>query len=173
VKIALACDRALLELIDQTASALASGDPAATEAIVRAAVASKIRVVRDDERESGARTLLNLGHTVGHALEAHGGYAKYRHGEAVAIGMAHELHATASMGFTPRALVTRTCELLGRLGLPSSAPAAEIAAAWSFVASDKKRVGDSVRLPVVTDAGAARIERVSLATLRSHVVRQA
>ncbi|MDP9148350.1 MAG: iron-containing alcohol dehydrogenase, partial [Myxococcota bacterium] len=80
VKIALATDGSLFALLEREAVSLAAGDHASLVPVVRGAVAAKIRVVRDDEREAGARALLNLGHTVGHALEVHGGYSRWLHG---------------------------------------------------------------------------------------------
>ena len=133
--------------------------------MVRAAIQAKIRIVRDDEREAGVRMLLNLGHTVGHALEAHGGYARWLHGEAVALGMVAELEVGVTLGWTPPALVERARALLAALGLPTQVERAELSASWPFVAADKKRTRDKVRLPIVTGPGEARIERVSLDAL--------
>ena len=62
------------------------------------------------------RALLNLGHTVGHALEAHGGYARWLHGEAVALGHVAEMRATARLGWTPAALRRPRAALLRRPG---------------------------------------------------------
>jgi 3-dehydroquinate synthetase len=138
--------------------------------VVRDAIAAKIRIVRDDEREAGARALLNLGHTVGHALEAHGGYAALLHGEAVALGLVAEMRASAALGWTPAPLVERTGALLAALGLPARLDRAELAAAWPYVSTDKKRVRNAVRLPVVTAAGAAHVERVALDALRGAVL---
>ena len=134
--------------------------------MVREAIESKIRVVRDDERETGPRALLNLGHTVGHALEAHGGYTRWLHGEAVAVGTVAEMKATAVLGWTPPELVKRATELFAALGLPVRADASDMAASWPFVANDKKRTRDAVRLPIVTAPGRSRVETVSLADLR-------
>jgi shikimate kinase/3-dehydroquinate synthase len=138
--------------------------------IVRAAVEAKIRIVRDDEREAGIRAVLNLGHTVGHALEAHGGYARWLHGEAVALGVVAELAATARLGWTPPALVDRARALVGALGLPVEVERAELAASWPFVGSDKKRAGGAVRLPVVTGPGECHIEAVPLRALHDAVL---
>jgi shikimate kinase / 3-dehydroquinate synthase len=171
VKIALATDARLLEPLELHAGALAAGDTAALVPVVRAAIDAKIRVVRDDEREAGPRALLNLGHTVGHAIEAHGGYARWLHGEAVAIGTVVEMRATAALGWTPPALVERSIALFAALGLPTHVDRAELTASWPFVGSDKKRAGDSVRLPVVTAAGESHIARVGLAALRDAVLR--
>src|SRR5262249_8046081 len=84
-KIALTSDAALFERLERDAADVARGDRAALAPVVRAAVEAKVRIVRDDEREAGLRAVLNMGHTVGHALEAHGGYARWLHGEAVAL----------------------------------------------------------------------------------------
>jgi shikimate kinase/3-dehydroquinate synthase len=170
VKVALVADASLLEELERHAGALARGDRAALMGVVHAAIAAKIRMVRDDEREWGKRALLNLGHTVGHALEAHGGYARWLHGEAVSLGLLVELKATALMGWTPAALVARTHELLAALGLPTQVPPSDLAAAWPYVAADKKRARDTVRFGVVCGAGDARVEKVTLTKLRDAIV---
>lgn len=170
VKIALVADEDLLNRMECASTAIARGDRAALAPIVRAAVGAKIRIVRDDERESGVRALLNLGHTVGHALEARGGYSRWLHGEAVALGTIAELRATAALGWTPPALVHRAEQLFAAVGLPTRVEEAELVAAWPFVDRDKKRGGGTLRLPVVTAAGKASVERVTLADLRSAVL---
>jgi shikimate kinase/3-dehydroquinate synthase len=166
VKIAFTSDAALLTRLERDAEALRTGDLDALLPIVRSAIAAKARIVRDDERESGARALLNLGHTIGHALEAHGGYSRYLHGEAVAIGTVVELKLAAALDLAPADLSARAAELLTRLGLPSTVSSAELAAAWPFVGADKKRVGAAVGFPIVRAPGDARIESVPLDRLR-------
>jgi shikimate kinase/3-dehydroquinate synthase len=170
VKIALTSSAGLFEAIERDAGAIARGDLDALRPVVRAAIAAKVQVVRDDEREAGLRAVLNLGHTVGHALEAHGGYGRWLHGEAVALGTVAEMRATASLGWTPPLLVDRTVALMTALGLPTHVGAAEMVGAWPFVSSDKKRSRDAVRLPVVTGLGHCRLERVGLSALRGAVV---
>lgn len=166
VKIGLTSDAGLLDRLEADASRLAKGDPEALMPIVRRAVEAKVRVVRDDEREQGLRAVLNLGHTLGHALEAHGRYQRHLHGEAVAIGTLLELGVTAHLGWTPPALVERARDLCERLGLATRVPAAEVAASWSFVLVDKKRATTRISLPVVTGPGQCRLERVTLDSLR-------
>jgi shikimate kinase/3-dehydroquinate synthase len=170
VKIALATDESLFARLERDAAALARGEVGALMPVVRDAITAKIRIVREDEREAGARALLNLGHTVGHALEAHGSYTALLHGEAVALGLVAEMRASAALGWTPAPLVERARALLAALGLPSLVDRAELAASWAYVGSDKKRLRDAVRLPVVTAAGAARVERVTLDALRRAVL---
>jgi shikimate kinase/3-dehydroquinate synthase len=170
VKIALATDSELFDRVEQDAAALAAGDPAALLPVVRAAIAAKIRVVRDDEREAGVRALLNLGHTVGHALEAHGGYSALLHGEAVALGLVAEMRASSALGWTPPRLVERAGAVLAALGLPTRPEPRDLVAAWPYVTADKKRVRDSIRLPVVTTVGQSHVERVGLEALRRAVL---
>ncbi len=165
-KIALATDEALLEELERHAPALSRGDHAALGPVVRAAIEAKIRVVRDDEREAGRRILLNLGHTVGHTLEAHGGYARWLHGEAVALGTLAELEAGVALGWTPPALVDRTRALFAALALPARVDRDELGASLPLVASDKKRSRGALRMPIVTAAGHARLERVTVDALR-------
>jgi shikimate kinase / 3-dehydroquinate synthase len=165
VKIALVVDAPLLASLEANAEALAAGDLDALLPIVRHAIEAKIRVVRDDERETGRRAVLNLGHTIGHALEAHGGFTKYLHGEAVALGTVAELRMTAAMGLGDAALVERARVLFRRMGLPTDASAAEIGASWPFVGKDKKRAGASIRLPVVTAPGESSVQSVPLRQL--------
>ena len=167
VKIALIQDGALLEALEANATAVAAGEITALRPIIRAAIEAKLRIVRDDERETGARALLNLGHTVGHALEAHGGYALLLHGEAVAVGTVLELAASERLGFTPAGMANRAGTLFQRLGLPTHASADDLAAAWPFVMSDKKRAASTVKLPVVTGPGQGAVARVELSALRA------
>jgi shikimate kinase/3-dehydroquinate synthase len=170
VKIALTSDAPLLATLERDASALAAGDVAALLPVVRAAIVAKARIVRDDERESGSRALLNLGHTIGHALEAHGGFSRYLHGEAVALGTIAELAATHALGLAPADIVPRARALFASLGLAVDVPHAELVASWPFVASDKKRIRGALRLPVVTAAGVSHVERVSLKDLERAVL---
>lgn len=167
VKIALVREPKLLDLLEARGHAIALGDPGALRDVVRAAVTAKMRVVREDEHETGVRALLNLGHTIGHALESHGNYTRWIHGEAVAIGTILELQATERLGFTPLGTSERAAALFTRFGLPTTARPSDVQAAWPFVMSDKKRTKTMVKLPVVTGWGAGRVEQVELETLKS------
>lgn len=166
VKVALATDASLFEALERDSAAIRRGDLDALLPIVRAAIAAKAAVVRDDERESGRRAILNVGHTVGHALEAYGGYSRHLHGEAVAMGTVAELRATEQLGETPKAVVERATALFAALGLPALAPPGELSSSWSFVGADKKRMRGAVRLPVVTGIGSCRVDVVALDAFR-------
>ncbi|MGI8430124.1 MAG: bifunctional shikimate kinase/3-dehydroquinate synthase [Solirubrobacteraceae bacterium] len=111
-------------------------DPTAPE-VVAACARTKLRVVARDERDAGLRQVLNLGHTVGHAIETVTGYARYRHGEAVALGLlaALRLSGQSDLREEVRAL------LQGR-GLTTAMDGADPDAVVMATARDKKRLGD-------------------------------
>ncbi|HEV2998018.1 MAG TPA: 3-dehydroquinate synthase, partial [Solirubrobacteraceae bacterium] len=113
---------------------------------------TKLAVVAADERDAGRRQVLNLGHTVGHAIETATGYARYRHGEAVGLG----LLATLRLSGAPE-LREHVCELLRAHHLPvrlQGVAPAEVAAA---TARDKKRLGASVPFVLLRAPGEVEI----------------
>lgn len=169
VKIGLLSDPWLIERLEQDAARVAGGDPEALLPIVRRAVAAKARFVAADEYDTGIRALLNLGHTVGHALEAHGGFERFLHGEAVAIGTMVELTAAVHLGVTPPEVLARSGSLFSRLGLSTQVTRADLASAWRHTATDKKRAGAALRWPVVMQMGEGRVHRLPLEALREAI----
>jgi shikimate kinase / 3-dehydroquinate synthase len=165
VKSAALGDAALFEHLEASVDALRSRDPERVLDIAHRSVAVKAAVVARDERESGDRALLNLGHTVGHALEAHGGYARLTHGEAVSLGMVAALRIGVALGVTDRALARRVVALLAGLGLPTDLDAQPLAEALPLVALDKKRRGGSVRFVLLDDLGHALLRPIAPADL--------
>jgi shikimate kinase/3-dehydroquinate synthase len=112
----------------------AADDP---DVIARCALA-KLRIVAEDELDTGVRQLLNLGHTVGHAIETATGYARYRHGEAVGLGLLAELRLSGAPELRDEVL-----ELLARAGLPVTLDSeVELEQVIFATARDKKRVGE-------------------------------
>jgi shikimate kinase / 3-dehydroquinate synthase len=112
----------------------------------------KAEVVAADERDSGPRAILNLGHTVGHAIEAATGYRRYRHGEAVGLGMLAALRLSDA-----GELRDELREMLGRTGLPTEIdPAVEPEAILQALERDKKRDADGVRFVLLSQPGRPR-----------------
>lgn len=111
------------------------------------AAAVKASIVDRDFLEQGPRRVLNLGHTLGHALEAHtaGTPAALSHGQAVAIGMAVVFRVAAERGLCPLTLAVRVIELLDACGLPTRCPAPPAAELERLLHADKKRRGGRVR----------------------------
>ena len=113
---------------------------------------TKLRIVARDERDAGLRQVLNLGHTVGHAIETVTGYARYRHGEAVALGLLAALRLSGQ-----DQLRAEVRELLAARGLPTTLDGADPHEVVLATARDKKRVGDGPVPFVLLDApGAVR-----------------
>jgi shikimate kinase / 3-dehydroquinate synthase len=120
--------------------------------IVLACARTKLDVVAADERDGGRRQILNLGHTVGHAIETATGYARYRHGEAVALGL---LAALRLSGLPD--LRAEVAELLSAAGLPTQLdPAVDVDAVVEATARDKKRRGGRVGFVLVEAPGDVR-----------------
>jgi len=114
-------DRAFFDWLEQSGSAVVGLARAETEHAVAASVAAKARIVAEDEREtSGARALLNLGHTFGHALEAETGFSdRLLHGEGVALGMVLAARYSARRGTIALADAERVTLAVDAAGLPS------------------------------------------------------
>ncbi len=119
VKYGLIGDAGFFAWLERNGGALLAGDAAARRHAVLTSCAAKAAIVAEDERESGSRALLNLGHTFGHALEAECGYSgRLLHGEAVAIGMALAFDLSARLGLCPAADAARLRRHLTDVGLP-------------------------------------------------------
>ncbi len=116
----------------------------------------KANIVERDERESGLRAILNFGHTVGHALEAVTGYKKYRHGEAVSIGMVTAALISEKMGLVDRQVVERIVATIQRAGLPIK-PKDKVDSKCLLEAMklDKKVIGGRLRFVLIKAIGAA------------------
>jgi shikimate kinase / 3-dehydroquinate synthase len=122
------------------------GDPGPRE--IMGCVRTKLAVVAEDERDAGRRQVLNLGHTVGHAIESATGYARYRHGEAVGVGLLVALRLSGR-----DALRGEVAELLARRGLPRSFSGAAVDDVLALVERDKKREGGRVPFVLVEAPG--------------------
>lgn len=152
VKTGILCDESLFALFE---NGTLSVKPA--EVIARC-VAYKAGVVERDEREQGERKLLNLGHTVGHAIEKCSGYT-IPHGHAVAAGLAVIARSAEALGWTEEPLAARVCACLRALALPVATEYSARDLAGAALA-DKKRAGDSITIVIPK-----RIGRCALKTM--------
>lgn len=118
-------------------------------------VAIKAGVVSEDEREADRRTLLNYGHTIGHAIEAVTGYSTYTHGEAVAVGMRVAGMIAVELGMLAPAEFDRQQRLIRATGLPESAPGLNVDAVMAAAQSDKKVQAGSIRWVLLEGIGRA------------------
>jgi shikimate kinase / 3-dehydroquinate synthase len=152
VKMAVLGDERLFATLESDGEAVASGDPAAWDRgaaaeIVERAAWAKVETVSADERETapGGRIALNLGHTVGHGLEAADGYATLLHGEAVAYGLRAATRIGQAVGATPDARAARIEALLDRLDLGTAPLPLGRDAVLAAMGTDKKRAAGTQR----------------------------
>jgi 3-dehydroquinate synthase len=151
-KYGLTLDTELLATLETAPGPVLARDPEALEAVVARCVAAKARTVAADERDFGARLVLNYGHTLGHALERLDAFAGRTHGEAIAIGMVFAARLAEARGLAPQGLGARTVRLLTSLGLETDGalpPADDVLAAFRM---DKKYRG-GVRFVLLRDVG--------------------
>jgi 3-dehydroquinate synthase len=158
IKYGLIQDLDFLVWLETNLDALLARDPAALAEAVRRSCEHKAAVVAADERESGLRALLNLGHTFGHAIEHALGYGAWLHGEAVAAGMCLAAEMSVRLGRISRADADRVARLLARADLPV-APPPEIAPATLLEAMslDKKNKDGRIRLVLFEALGRAAL----------------
>ncbi|HHY50775.1 MAG TPA: 3-dehydroquinate synthase [Alphaproteobacteria bacterium] len=164
VKYGLIDDDAFFFWLEEHRREVFSGGPARAEAIAHAC-AAKTRFVLADERETGVRALLNLGHTFGHALEAATGYSdRLLHGEGVAIGMVLAHALSARLGLAPSQDTGRIAAHLQAAGLPTRladvpGPLPGTDVLMQAIAQDKKVVRGALTFILTRGIGRAFIER--------------
>jgi shikimate kinase / 3-dehydroquinate synthase len=112
---------------------------------------TKLAVVAEDERDAGRRQVLNLGHTVGHALETVTGYERYRHGEAVGLGLLAALRLSGQ-----EELRAQVRELLSARGLPLALDGEDVEQVIAATMRDKKRTGAQVPFVLLDAPGNVR-----------------
>ncbi len=163
IKSGIIRDRELFEFLETQRDAVLAGSPEALTRVVAASVRVKAEVVNSDEREGGLRMVLNLGHTLGHAIEAATGYRELLHGEAVAWGMIAAVNIAASRRLVTGAEAERMARTIRAYGPMRgfSAAASELVA---LTAKDKKNrsgtrqfvlpvgIGDATVVKDVTEA---------------------
>jgi len=181
VKMAVLGDERLFELLEFAGRSIARGEAAAFESgavaeLVERAAWAKVAITDADERESGAaggRITLNLGHSLGHAVEAAAGFGGLLHGEAVAYGLRGAVRLGVQLGETPVDRADRIERLLTELGLATAPLESSLGAVLAALGADKKHAGGSLRwvIPsatgtvIRTDVAAELVERVAASLL--------
>lgn len=140
VKCGLLRNEALMALVERTRG-LRRATEADMENAIAAAVRIKARIVERDERETGERVLLNLGHTLGHALEAATAYRRFTHGEAVGYGLEFAVDLGERLGVTSLSAAARMRSAIRSVGAKASLRPPMARGARQAVFSDKKRDG--------------------------------
>jgi len=157
IKVGLIGDAELDRFLRREQTAVRRQQIPALAEIIQRACAFKARIVSRDLRERGERAILNYGHTIGHALEAETGYTGYRHGEAVAIGMAGAAALSVGLGLASPDLSRATLELLRAYDLPTTIPGLSATKLVSRMALDKKVKAGKLRFILSPAIGEAMI----------------
>jgi 3-dehydroquinate synthase len=155
VKAAALWDAAFFARLERDAEALLALEPRPLLGALARAVAIKAEIVALDEREAGPRMLLNLGHTLAHAVEKLTGYRSVLHGEAVAMGMVYAARRSEELGYAPAGTAERVDALLRRFGLPTELPRFPRRAYLAALGVDKKKAGGRIRYVVLRGIGRA------------------
>ena len=158
IKYGIILDGAFFDWLEENLDALLRLDGKAMAYCIRRCCELKAEVVAADERETGLRALLNLGHTFGHAIEAEMDYGNWLHGEAVAAGMVMAARASERLGqFSPQD-TQRIITLLKRAGLPVSGPQEMSAQAYiPHMLRDKKVLAGELRLVLPLAIGKSEV----------------
>ena len=138
IKYGMIADEEFFAYVERHMAALRSREDGPVTHVVTRSCQIKAAVVKDDERESDQRRILNYGHTVGHALESLGKYRTLLHGEAVAIGMVQEADLARYMGLCPDEVAARQHALVREAGLPDRLPRVGFSELWGAMQHDKK-----------------------------------
>ena len=156
IKYGLICDAPFLTWLENNMDALRGLDQVALTAAIHRSCAAKAEVVGADERESGVRATLNLGHTFGHAIETHMGYGVWLHGEAVSAGTVMALEMSCRLGWISAQERDRGIRLFQRAGLPVVPPAEmSVSDFMQHMAVDKKVIDGRMRLVLLRHMGEA------------------
>ena len=154
----------LEEVVDMTLA------PETLDWLIGRNVEIKAEVVAADEKEQGLRAILNYGHTIGQAIEAATDYGRYRHGEAVILGLIAAGEIACREGFWPEAERQRQDALLGRLGVPGGLAEVEAERILARTKADKKRVDGRLRFVLGRRIGEVEIvEGITDATVREAI----
>ncbi len=158
IKYGLICDLEFLGWLEEHIDELRDLRPDVLIQAIERSCAAKARVVGADERESGLRAILNLGHTFGHAVETHMGYGEWLHGEAVSAGTVMALEMSSRLGWISGADRDRGIRLLLRAGLPVMPPDEMTPEDFlEHMAVDKKVLDGRLRLVLLRQLGEAVI----------------
>jgi 3-dehydroquinate synthase len=174
IKYGLIRDAGFFGWLEANMAGLLARDKQALEYAIERSCSIKAEIVASDERESGQRALLNLGHTFGHAIETGTGYGNWLHGEAVATGMLMAADLSARHGWISTDMVQRTENLLTQARLPTTAPQEmDETRFMALMAVDKKVVDGGLRLVLLRAIGDAIVTGDFKAELLGETLRSA
>jgi 3-dehydroquinate synthase len=154
IKYGVICSPELFSYLEEHHTDVLNLDPQALQYVVKTSYAIKIQLVEADELDQkGLRVKLNLGHTVGHAIEAAAGYGTYTHGEAVAVGLLCAAEIAEQLGMFSESKLSRLKNLLNSVGLPVKITGISLEQIMNSLMHDKKFIKGKNRFVLPTDIG--------------------
>jgi len=161
IKYGLIRDLEFFVWLEHNIDAMLARDREALAYAVHRSCANKAEVVAADERETGERALLNLGHTFGHAIETGMGYGEWLHGEAVSAGTLIAVELSRRLGFVSVSEVSRVEKLFSQAGLPVQGPRLGAERYLELMRHDKKVEDGKLRLVLLKGIGKAMLSEVA------------
>ena len=157
IKYGMILDNVLFEFLEKNVEGILRFEQPLLNHIVKKCCHIKKTIVEKDEKESGIRTLLNYGHTIGHGIETATDYTKYRHGEAVSIGMVFAGSIALNRGLLSEADFLRQKSILEAFGLPTKLENVDIERILFAITADKKNLYGKIRMVLPHSIGSAGI----------------
>lgn len=157
VKYGIIKDKYLFEYLEKNIDKILNYDIETLFNIVKTSAEIKAKIVELDEKEEGIRTILNYGHTLGHALETIGKYRKLTHGEALSLGIIYAAKVGREMGMMQSSSVSKIENLLKKIGLPTKLKKVDTPAIWKAMQLDKKVIKGKLRMALSSEIGHCEI----------------
>ncbi|MDY6854273.1 MAG: 3-dehydroquinate synthase [Thermodesulfobacteriota bacterium] len=161
IKYGVIWDADLFNFIEDNLEKILNLDQLSVLKVVKKCCSIKAKVVEEDEREGGLRSILNFGHTIGHAIEALTDYKRYKHGEAVAIGMIAAANLSVKLGVCSKDIFFRIKALVQRTGLPTELPKFSKEEYARAMKMDKKIGSSGVKFVLTEDIGRVIFKTIS------------
>ncbi len=160
IKYGIIADKKLFAYIDENLLKFLKHDKVVLGHLVASSARIKARVVAEDEFETkGIRTILNFGHTAGHAVEAAAGFDRYQHGESVALGMRVAARISVLLGYLSTREEAAINNVITQAGLPINIQHVSLPAIWKHMRHDKKFIAGENRFVLATGIGTVNVTR--------------
>ena len=171
IKYGMLGDAEFFAYLEENMAALCALDADVVATVVARCCEMKKEIVREDERESGVRAKLNLGHTFGHAIEKLTWYSTWLHGEAVAAGCVMAAMLSEELGYLSEEDVARVKALFEAAGLPTCISGLSMDVAMKAMASDKKSVAGVIRFVLMKKIGTSFVQEAPRDKIESVMIR--
>jgi 3-dehydroquinate synthase len=170
IKNAIVMDAAYFNYFKRSRAAVLGRDERAILHVVKRSAQDKARIVEKDEKEKGLRAILNYGHTVGHAIEAAGGFKAYKHGQAIVLGMIVAARLAYKLGYCPKSVINEQIQIFNSFNLIKPLKNLKTDDIIKRLYNDKKAVNGKIRFILTNKIGCVRfIESVEIKRIKAEL----